>query len=130
MEYVQPIPVPDRELNSNSMYASRGNVLKAPISAGGRNLDGQGVVVGVGDNGDIQSHLDFNGRLINRSAELMRAHATHVAGTIAGAGIIQELYTGYAPKATLLAQYFSGIFTEAPAYVQDFGMVITNNCNF
>ena len=127
VEYVQPIPVPDRELNSNSMYASRGNVLKAPLSAGGRNLDGQGVVVGVGDNGDIQSHLDFNGRLINRSAELMRAHATHVAGTIGGAGIIQELYTGYAPKATLLAQYFSGIFTEAPAYVQDFGMVITNN---
>ena len=127
VEYVQAIPAPDKELNSNSMYTSRGNVLRAPLSAGGKNLDGQGVVVGLGDNGDIQSHLDFNGRLINRAADIMRAHATHVAGTIGGAGIIQELYTGYAPRATLLAQYFSGIFTEAPAYVQDFGMVITNN---
>jgi len=127
VEYVQAIPAPDRELNSNSMYTTRASVLRAPLSAGGRNLDGQGVVVGVGDNGDIQSHLDFNGRLINRAADIMRAHATHVAGTIGGAGIIQELYTGYAPKATLLTQYYSGIFTEAPAYVQDHGMVITNN---
>lgn len=127
VEYVQTIPAPDKELNSNSMYAARASQLRAPLSAGGRALDGQGVVVGVGDNGDIQSHLDFTGRLINRTADVMRAHATHVAGTIGGAGIIQELYTGYAPKATLLSQYFSGIFAEAPAYVQDFGMVITNN---
>ncbi len=127
VEYVQAIPAPDRELNSNSMYASRAGQLRAPLSAGGRALDGQGVVVGVGDNGDIQSHLDFSGRLINRAADIMRAHATHVSGTIGGAGIIQELYTGYAPKATLLSQYYSGIFTEAPSYVQDFGMVITNN---
>lgn len=127
VEYVQAIPAPDKELNSNSMYAARASQLRAPLSAGGRALDGQGVVVGVGDNGDIQSHLDFTGRLINRTADVMRAHATHVAGTIGGAGIIQELYTGYAPKATILSQYYSGIFTEAPAYVQDFGMVISNN---
>lgn len=127
VEYVQAIPAPDRELNSNSMYASRASILRAPLSAGGRALDGQGVVIGVGDNGDIQSHIDFNGRLINRATDIMRAHATHVAGTIGGAGLIQELYTGYAPKATILSQYYSGIFTEAPAYVQDFGMVITNN---
>ncbi|MBI5373283.1 MAG: S8 family serine peptidase [Sphingobacteriales bacterium] len=127
IEYVQAVPHPDQALNYNSMYASRANLLKAPLAAGGKNLDGQGVVVGIGDNGDVQSHLDFNGRLINRAAEVMRAHATHVAGTVGGAGIIQELYAGYAPKATLLAQYFTGIFSNAPAYIQDYGMVITNN---
>lgn len=127
VEYVQAIPRPDQPLNTNGRAASRGNVLKAPLSAGGKNLDGQGVVVGIGDNGDIQSHLDFTGRLINRAAEIMRAHATHVSGTIGGAGLIQELYEGYAPKATLLTQYYSGIFSNAPAYIQDYGMVITNN---
>mgnify|MGYP000993791379 CR=1 FL=1 len=127
IEYVQAAPKEDQELNYNSMFASRANVLKAPLVAGGDNLNGQGVVIGLGDNGDIQSHLDFTGRLVNRAGEVMRAHASHVGGTVAGAGIIQELYAGYAPKATLLNQVFSGIFSNAPAYVQDHGMVLTNN---
>lgn len=127
IEYVQAAPKEDQELNYNSMFASRANVLKAPLAVGGDNLNGQGVVIGLGDNGDIQSHLDFTGRLVNRAGEVMRAHASHVGGTVAGAGIIQELYAGYAPKATLLNQVFSGIFSNAPAYVQDHGMVLTNN---
>ena len=127
VEYVQTVPTADQELNYNSMFASRANMLKAPLAYGGKNLNGQGVVIGIGDNGDVQSHLDFTGRLINRAGEVMRAHATHVAGTVAGAGIIQERYAGYAPKATIINQYFSGIFANAPAYVQDHGMVITNN---
>lgn len=127
IDYVQPIPNEDKILNVNSMSASRANNLKAPLSVGGKNLTGSGVVVGVGDNGDIQSHLDFSNRLINRTGAIMAAHATHVSGTIAGAGIIKELYEGYAPKATILSQYYSGIFSNAEAYVQDYGMVITNN---
>ncbi len=127
IEYMQFAPAPDAPLNSNSMFASRAHLLRAPLLSGGMNLNGSGVVVGVGDNGDIQSHLDFTGRLINRSGEIIRAHASHVAGTIAGAGIIRELYTGYAPKATIVSQVFSKIFTKASTYVQDHGMVITNN---
>ncbi len=127
IEFVQAAPAEDKEINYNSMYASRANVLKAPIAFGGKNLNGQGVVVGVGDNGDIQTHLDFTGRIINRAGEAPFAHSTHVSGTIGGAGIIQELYAGIAPKSTLLSQVFSNIITYAPTYVQDNGMVITNN---
>jgi hypothetical protein len=127
IEYVQPIPHEDQSLNYNSMALSKANILRGAPGVGGRNLNGSGVVVGIGDNGDVQAHLDFSNRLINRAAESMRAHATHVTGTIGGAGIIQELYTGYAPKATLLTQVFSNIFAYAPTYVQDYGMVITNN---
>jgi hypothetical protein len=127
IEFVQIAPAADQEINYNSMYASRANVLKAPLASGGRNLNGQGVVVGVGDNGDIQTHLDFTGRIINRAGEAPFAHATHVSGTIGGAGIIQELYAGIAPKSTLLSQVLSNIITYAPTYVQDNGMVITNN---
>ena len=127
IEFVQAAPAEDKTLNYNSMFAARANVLKASIANGGRNLNGQGVVVGIGDDGDIQTHLDFTGRLINRAGERPRAHASHVAGTVGGAGIIQELYTGYAPKTTLIGQVFSNIVTYAPTYVQDYGMVITNN---
>ncbi len=125
--YVEPVPPPDQVLNYNSKYASRANVLSRPHAFGGKNLNGQGVVIGVGDNGDVQTHIDYSGRLINRTGDIVRAHATHVTGTIAGAGIIRELYTGYAPKSTIVGQFFSGIISNAPAYVQDYGMVITNN---
>ena len=127
IEYVQAAPAEDQPVNYNSMFASRANALKASVANGGRNLTGQGVVVGIGDNGDIQTHLDFTNRIINRSGEVPAAHTSHVAGTIGGAGIIQELYAGFAPKSTLLSQFFSNIITYAPAYVQDNGMVITNN---
>jgi hypothetical protein len=127
IEFVQSAPAADKAINYNSMFASRANVLKAPLAVGGKNLNGQGVVVGEGDNGDIQTHLDLTGRIINRVGEIPLAHATHVAGTIGGAGIIQELYAGYAPKATILSQVNSNIITYAPTYVQDNGMVITNN---
>lgn len=127
IEYVQAIPGEDKALNYNSMFLSKAHVLKSSIAVGGQNLTGQGVVVGVGDDGDIQTHLDFTNRLINRAGFQPKAHASHVAGTVGGAGIIQELYAGYAPKATILGQVFFNVIKNAPAYVQDHGMVITNN---
>lgn len=127
IEFVQAAPANDKALNYNSMFAARANVLKAPLAFGGKNLTGSGVVVGVGDDGDVQTHLDFTNRLINRAGYIPRAHATHVAGTVGGAGIIQELYAGYAPKSTLIGQVFSNIITYAPTYVLDHGMVVTNN---
>ena len=127
IEFVQAAPAADQPINYNSMYASRANALKAPLASGGKNLTGQGVVVGVGEDGDMQTHLDISGHLINRAGEVPRNHATHVGGTVAGAGIIQEVYAGYAPKSTMIGQVFSNIITNAPAYVQDQGMVITNN---
>lgn len=127
IDYVQAAPAPDRLLNTNSMAASKANVLKASFSNGGHELTGQGVVVGVGDNGDVQTHIDFTGRLINRAGDIPRAHATHVSGTVGGAGIKDELFGGYAPKATILSQLYSNIITKAPTYVQDYGMVIGNH---
>jgi hypothetical protein len=128
IEYVQPAPAEDKPLNSNSMAMSRSNVLNMSSLLGGRNLKGKGVVVGVGDNADLQYHVDFNGRLINRAAAGgIFAHGIHVAGIAGGGGIKEELYTGFAPKSTLISQSFLNIITNAPAYVQDYGMVLTNN---
>ncbi len=127
IEYVQSAPGEDKPVNYNSMFLSRANVLKAPLAIGGKNLNGQDVVIGIGEDGDAQTHLDFTGRLINRTGEIPKAHASHVVGTVGGAGIIQELYAGYAPKATMVTQLLSNILKHAATYVQDYGMVITNN---
>ncbi|HJW15503.1 MAG TPA: S8 family serine peptidase, partial [Flavisolibacter sp.] len=127
IDYVQAAPAGDQPLNYNDRTASRANVLNAAITDGGRGLNGEGIVVGIGDNADIQSHTDFSGRLINRAAVPAAAHGIHVSGIFAGAGIINELYRGYAPKVTIVSQAFSGILSNADTYIKDYGMVITNN---
>ncbi|MDQ3279167.1 MAG: S8 family serine peptidase, partial [Bacteroidota bacterium] len=127
VEFIQPAPPKDQQLNYNSRTVSRANVLNAQAASGGRGLNGEGIFVGHGDNADVQAHADFSGRLINRNASPFNAHGVHTAGTLAGAGIINELYRGYAPKATLISQSFSGIIEYAASYVRDYGMVITNN---
>ncbi|PZR29702.1 MAG: peptidase S8/S53 subtilisin kexin sedolisin [Citrobacter freundii] len=126
IEYVQAAPGADVELNNKSTVLSRANVLQSS-SAGGRNLRGEGVTIGVGDNSSLLYHLDFTGRLIDRMGDEWQYHGTHVAGTMAGGGLIQEKYAGYLPKGRVVSQKFSGILAYSPAYVQDYGMVITNN---
>ena len=63
-------------------------MLTSPQS--GRNLNGKGIVVGVGDNADPTSHLDLQNNVINRSPAPIggSAHGTHVSGTISGDGSI------------------------------------------
>ncbi|WP_028788093.1 S8 family serine peptidase [Terrimonas ferruginea] len=124
IEYVQPALPADRTLNNSSRANSKATVLQ---SSTGRNLKGQGVVIGVGDDADPLQHADIQSHLINRSSSVGNWHGIHVMGTTAGSGIIDERYTGYAPEATIVAQTFSNILTNTPAYVKDYGMVITNN---
>lgn len=130
IDYLQPMPATDREFNNRSTADSRATILNSSLP-GGRNLKGQGVVIGVGDNNDPQSHIDFTNRLIDRSAlpyvNAGSRHGTHVTGTAAGAGIANELYTGYASKAKVITQNFSGILKYAASYVTDDSMVVTNN---
>ncbi|HEX6334291.1 MAG TPA: S8 family serine peptidase, partial [Flavisolibacter sp.] len=127
VEYLQAAPPKDQTLNRNSRSASRAGMLNASVANGGKGLNGENVVVGIGDNADIQNHVDFTGRLINRAGTFISSHGQHVSGTVGGGGIINELHRGYAPKATIVSQYFSRILVNAATYVNDFGMVITNN---
>lgn len=128
VQYVQAAPPADQPLNYNSRYGSRANVLNASVANGGKGLNGEGVVVGIGDNADVQTHIDFAGRLINRAPEPITAgHGHHTTGTMAGAGNGIELYRGYAPKSTIISQGFNGILINAPTYVNDYGMIVTNN---
>ncbi|MDQ6479881.1 S8 family serine peptidase [Dyadobacter sp. LHD-138] len=126
IQYIQAIPKEDRPVNDHSTVNGRANVLNAAFNMG-RNLRGEGVVVGVGDESNPLQHIDFSSRVINRAAIDFGAHGVHVIGTLAGAGIVSEKYTGYAPKAKIVSQLYSNILAYAPIYVQDFGMVITNN---
>jgi hypothetical protein len=93
----------------------------------GRNLRGKNITIGIGDNSDISSHLDFSARLINRVFSFPSNHGIHTSGTTAGAGIIDPLYQGMAPKSTIISQWFNDVITNTPVYVADNNMIVTNN---
>jgi len=116
--------IEDKPLNYVGRAAHGVSALNA---INGKNLNGKGVTIGIGDNADFSSHIDFAGRLILRTPTVPAYHGTHVAGTVAGAGIVNVKYRGMAAKATIINQYFSDIITSAPAYVTDNNMVATNN---
>jgi len=126
IQYVQAIPAEEKASNYTSIANSRANLFRAAAPVG-FSLQGEGVTVGVGDNADPQQHIDFNGRMINHSGIKGNSHGLHVTGTIAGAGIVDERYQGYAPKAKVIAQINSNIWANAGMYVKDYGMVVTNN---
>ncbi|MDX2080399.1 MAG: S8 family serine peptidase [Terrimicrobiaceae bacterium] len=80
--------------NSNAAISSGANLLApAPYS-----LTGSGMRVGVWDGGSVRaSHQEFTGRVTLRNASArLDDHATHVAGTIAAAGVMSNA-RGMAP---------------------------------
>lgn len=121
---IQLQSIRDKALNYNDIAVHGISGLNA---SAGRNLNGKGVTIGIGDNADMSTHVDFTGRLIVRTPARPADHGTHVAGTAGGAGIINVKNHGMAPKATLVNQYFSDIITNAPTYITDNNMVLTNN---
>ncbi|MBK8951264.1 MAG: S8 family serine peptidase [Chitinophagaceae bacterium] len=125
VEFVQAAPGEPQLLNNNSRANSRANVLTGS-SGIGRNIKGEGVTIGIGDDADPQ-HVDISGRKINHTHGYYEYHGTHVTGIAAGGGIWNELYTGHAPKARVVSQIMQGIINNSPAYVTDYGMVVTNN---
>ncbi|HVM88399.1 MAG TPA: S8 family serine peptidase [Puia sp.] len=124
VEYVTHQVLKDTPLNYNNHAI---HALDALGALSGRNLQGKNVTIGVGDNADPQSHVDFTGRLIDRNPNVITSHGTHTVGTTGGAGLVNPKYKGMAPKATLISQNFSDILVNAPVYIKDFNMVLTNN---
>jgi hypothetical protein len=123
--YLQAIGAEEKSLNYNSRVNSRAGALNG-MGGIGRNLLGNNITIGVGDEGDIQ-HVDFEGRKIIRNNGQEVFHSNHVSAIAAGAGIKSENLIGHAPKATIVNQIFSGILNNAASYVTDHQMVISNN---
>jgi hypothetical protein len=124
VSYIASQPIKPRVLNYNNRAAQGADALGA---TSGRRLFGDGVVVGVGDDANPSSHIDFTGRLIIRTPAPYNVHGTHTSGTVGGGGILNPMYQGMAPHSTIVSQYFSDILANAPTYISDYDMVLTNN---
>lgn len=80
------------------------------LNDGVRNLKGDGINVGIWDEGEISPHLDFSpsGRLVQVETSSPSLHSTHCAGTILGRGLINQTARGMAPNAKLYSYNFNG----------------------
>jgi hypothetical protein len=125
VSYVASQPMTPQALNYNNRAAHGADALNAP---GGRYLRGDGVFIGIGDDTDPYTHVDFTGRQIDRfAAPPGSGHGVHTSGTAGGGGILNPMYQGMAPHAMIISQYYSDILTNAPTYITDYDMGITSN---
>ncbi|HEV2482812.1 MAG TPA: S8 family serine peptidase, partial [Puia sp.] len=124
VSYLASQPIQPKPLNYNNRAAQGADALGA---SSGLRLYGDGVVVGIGDDADPSSHVDFTGRLLVRTPAPLNQHGTHTTGSVAGGGILNPMYQGMAPHATVVSQYFSDILANASVYVSEYDMLLTNN---
>ncbi len=127
VSYVASQPMTPKALNYNNRAAHGPDALAAPS---GRNLRGDGVVIGVGDDTDPYTHVDFTGREIDRfAAPPGSGHekTVHTSGIAGGGGILNPMLQGMAPHSTILSQYFSDVIVNAPVYITDYDMTLTVN---
>ncbi len=127
VEWLEPAHLKDKNLDNYSREYSYNSIAAAPTNLGGYGLSGAGVTIGIGDDGNPSDHIDLMDRVTDRSGFQYNEHDTHVAGTMAGAGINRFLSRGAAPSAKIVSQLFSRIWQNAGTYINDFGMVATNN---
>ena len=111
VSYITAQPIKPRTLNYNNRASHGPDALAAS-----HNLYGDGVVVGVGDDTDPYTHVDFTGREIDRfDAPPGTGHGVHTSGIVGGGGILNPQWQGMAPHSTILAQFFSDILVNTPA---------------
>jgi len=124
ISFIREVYVKDQPVNYNDIATHGVSALQNPF---GRNLRGQGIIVGLGDNANINTHVDFTGKVITRMPWPPDYHGTHTGGTIAGGGFKNPKYQGMAPSAHLIDQWFSDVVVNAPVYLTDYNMPVTNN---
>jgi Subtilase family/Carboxypeptidase regulatory-like domain/Secretion system C-terminal sorting domain len=100
VHYITSISPPMQELNAGVRSAMNVDELQAAPY----NLSGAGETVCVYDGGIVFQHADFGNRLTEGEGGATAAHATHVAGTVGGAG--GDLYRGMAPEVNLISYQY------------------------
>jgi hypothetical protein len=107
VQYIEPpLPILAEVNDSNRARVGANIVHQAPY-----NLDGSGVRVLVYDAGKMFPHPDFTGRITIGASDTsdVITHATHVGGTIGGAGTSNALYKGMAPGVHLISYGFEQV---------------------
>ncbi|MFN4298127.1 MAG: S8 family serine peptidase [Thermaurantimonas sp.] len=89
---------------------------------------GEGVVVGIGDDGAIGPHADYKGRLQQPFATASTGnHGDHVAGIVFGAGNVNPQGMGMAPGAEVFYRTYPGNLQNIVSDYNQYHVRITNS---
>jgi len=80
-------------------------------------LDGSGVGVLVYDAGRVFNHSDFGSRMTAGDTDGISGHATHVAGTVGGAGTLNSTHRGMAPGVDIISYGFEVVGGLQPGFL-------------
>jgi hypothetical protein len=134
VSFVEPINPPAEPENKTGRTLHRSNVIASDHPMG-RQYDGTGVVVAMGDDGIIGPHIDYQGRLnLNNVTANNGNHGDHVAGTIFGSGNLDPTRRGMAFGAELHAYQVWDAVNSVAASNPASGVMLTstsygNGCN-
>lgn len=106
--HVQEMEDPGSPENWTARTSHRANYLQSNFP-GSVKYDGSGVVLSLGDDGEIGEHIDYAGRLDQSAAGNSNGdHGDHVAGTIFGAGNLDPRGRGMAPGLDMVYYSYPG----------------------
>lgn len=127
VQFVQQKEAPAEPENNVGRKNHRTNAVQNEYT-GGRNYDGSGVVVGLGDDGDVGPHVDYTGRILaNYSNASQGNHGDHVGGTILGGGNKDPRGRGNAPGADMVYYSYPGNLTQVDNHYGLHAVRITNS---
>lgn len=105
----------------------KGNIASAAVVSGGYGLNGDSVVVGVGDDCSGVFHADIKDRIRNYNPAPKGHHGSHVNGIVAGAGNVDPFAIGMAPHSSLIDFLYDLVLPATGTMFQNFNMTLTNN---
>lgn len=112
VDIVEGIPIYLSVLNSDAAVTTGASKIQG--GASGIKLDGEGILIGVWDEGSVKEHIELGARVISKEVDSDATHATHVTGTIIATGINPNA-KGMAPKAEVTNWYFNNDLAEMTA---------------
>lgn len=112
VDIINGVPIYRSILNAESAITTGAANLQSGTI--GLALQGEGLTLGVWDDGKISNHVEFGDRIIANEGTSFGDHATHVTGTLIASGI-NPAAKGMAPKAKVTAQYYDNDDAEMAA---------------
>jgi hypothetical protein len=125
--YIEPISPPSKKDDTEGRSLHRSNAINCEYTTG-RHYDGNGVTIGLADDGLIGPHIDFQGRVTQHTTALGGSHGDMTSGICMGAGNLIQRIKGMATGSYLhvfdIANYPQ--IVDALANYNNYGIVITS----
>ena len=125
--YIEPIAPPSSKDDTEARSLHRSNVINSDFFTG-RHYDGDGVTIGLADDGEIGPHIDFTGRIAQHLTGLGGNHGDMTSGICIGAGNLDPRFRGMATGAFLHVYSISSYphIVNAVSNFNSLGTVITS----